>query len=81
MYPDAGKAMFSLLMDLLKMTGKEYIYINRVDVDKLVLIDSAKINRKGSFRFRVKAGEPDFYQIGYSPQMILSLCWLNRVKK
>jgi hypothetical protein len=49
----------------LKMTGKEYIYLNNVNIDKLVLIDSARINGKGRFRFRVKAGEPDFYQIGY----------------
>ena len=33
---------------------------------KLVPVDSAKIRKKGSFRFRIKAEEPDFYQVGDS---------------
>jgi thiol-disulfide isomerase/thioredoxin len=43
-----------------------HIRIYRVDVDTPVLIDSVKISSKGSFRLRVEATEPDFYQIGFS---------------
>jgi hypothetical protein len=50
----------------LKENKKEYIYISRVDINVPVIIDSAKISTDGSFRFRIKAAEPDFYQIGYS---------------
>lgn len=45
---------------------KKQIYLNRLEVDKLIFIDSAKINSKGEFRFRVKASDADFYQIGFS---------------
>ena len=50
---------------------KDYIYINRVDVDTPVLIDSAKINKKGQFRFKVKTSEPNFYQLGLFHILIL----------
>ena len=42
------------------------IYLNRIDVDNSVRIDSAGIKKNGNFRFRIKAAEPDFYQIGYT---------------
>ena len=45
---------------------QDYIYLNKIDVNTPVLMDSSKISKKGSFRFKVKASEPDFYQIGYS---------------
>jgi peroxiredoxin len=53
-------------------TGK-YIYINKVDVNTPVLIDSAKINKKGEFRFNVKSTEADFYQLGYSLTNFITL--------
>jgi thioredoxin-related protein len=52
---------------------KDHIYISRVDVDKPVLIDSAKVSRRGSFSFRVKASMPDFYQVGYSSTDYITL--------
>jgi peroxiredoxin len=45
---------------------KKAVALNRVDVNRLALIDSSKISSNGSFKFRVKATEPDFYQLGYS---------------
>jgi thiol-disulfide isomerase/thioredoxin len=42
------------------------INIYRVDVDTPFLIDSARISSKGTFRFRIEATEPDFYQVGFS---------------
>jgi hypothetical protein len=50
----------------LKPADQKSVYINRVNVDEIVPVDSAQIRNNGSFRFRVKAEEPDFYQVGYS---------------
>jgi thiol-disulfide isomerase/thioredoxin len=52
---------------------KKYIYINRVDVNIPVLIDSAKINNNGKFRFKIKVSEPDFYQLGFSTTDFITL--------
>ena len=60
-------------MVLLKGKTEKYIYINRVDVNTPVLIDSAKISKKGAFRFRVKASDPDFYQLGFSTTNFITL--------
>lgn len=52
---------------------KERVYLSRLDVDKPILIDSAKVSRRGSFSFRVKASMPDFYQLGYSSTDFITL--------
>lgn len=49
-----------------KENKKDYIYLNRVNVNSLVFVDSSKINKSGKFSFKVKAADPDFYQLGYS---------------
>ena len=49
------------------------IYISRVKVDEVVVADSAKIDRRGLFRFRIKAMETDFYQVGTSPDNFITL--------
>jgi len=51
---------------VIKGDTKKYIYLNRLDVNTPVFIDSAKIDNKGAFRFRVKSSETDFYQVGFS---------------
>lgn len=51
---------------IIKDPQKKAVALNRVDVNRLVLVDSSKIRNDGSFKFRVKATEPDFYQLGYS---------------
>jgi peroxiredoxin len=58
---------------LIKGKSEKYIYLNRVDVNTPVLIDSSKISRKGSFRFNVNAAEPDFYQLGFSRTNFITL--------
>jgi len=58
---------------VIKDTKEKYIYLNRVDVDTPILIDSAKISKKGSFRFSVKASGSDFYQLGYSTSNFITL--------
>lgn len=49
------------------------IYLNRIDVDNSVRIDSAVIKNNGNFRFRIKATEPDFYQIGYNDSDFITI--------
>ncbi len=52
---------------------EKYIYLNRLDVNTAVFMDSAKINRSGHFRFHVKASFPDFYQVGFSESDFITL--------
>jgi thiol-disulfide isomerase/thioredoxin len=58
---------------VIKDPEKKYIYINRLEVDTPILIDSAKINKKGSFRFSVKTKETDFYQLGLATNNFITL--------
>jgi len=58
---------------VLKDSKEKYIYLNRVDVDTPVLIDSIKIGKDGSFRIKVKAVEPEFYQLGFSTSNFITL--------
>ncbi|MEI6049393.1 MAG: TlpA disulfide reductase family protein [Bacteroidota bacterium] len=51
----------------------KYIYINRVDIDTPVLIDSSKISKKGAFRFKVKASGAEFYQLAFSSTDFITL--------
>jgi len=50
-----------------------YVYINHLDLDTPVLIDSAKIKGSGSFKINVKASEPDFYLVSLSPSNFITL--------
>ena len=56
-----------------KESIQKNIYLQRVDINSTVLIDSSTIDRKGSFKFRVKTKEPDFYQVGYSDKDFVTL--------
>ncbi|MCE5346992.1 MAG: AhpC/TSA family protein [Bacteroidales bacterium] len=60
-----NKGTFSV-EGIIKGKSEKSIFINRLEVNTPVFIDSAKINKKGKFRFKIKASEPDFYQIGFS---------------
>jgi peroxiredoxin len=57
----------------LKDNNHDYIYISKVDINTPVLIDSSKISSKGFFKFRIKATETDFYQVGYSETDFVNL--------
>jgi hypothetical protein len=57
----------------IKNVKQKYIYISRVDINTISLIDSSKINNKGNFRIRIKSGEPDFFQIGSSSKDFVTL--------
>jgi peroxiredoxin len=56
-----------------KNETKKYIYLSRLDVNTPVLLDSAKIRKNGTFSFKVKATQPDFYQLGFSETDFISL--------
>lgn len=56
-----------------KSETKKYIYLSRLDVNTPVLLDSAKIHKNGTFSFKVKATQPDFYQLGFSESDFISL--------
>jgi thiol-disulfide isomerase/thioredoxin len=58
---------------IIKDSKQKYIYLNRVEVDTPILIDSAKISKSGSFRFRVKATGSEFYQLGFSNSNFITL--------
>ena len=50
-----------------------HVYVNRLDLDTPVLIDSAKIGKRGSFRLKIETTGPDFYQISFSPENFITL--------
>ncbi len=66
------KGTFSVTGVINGEPGK-YIYLNRVEINTPVFLDSAKINKSGKFRFKVRASEPDFYQLGYSTNDFITL--------
>jgi peroxiredoxin len=55
-------------------TGKaaKTIYLERNDVDKVIIIDSAKV-KKGHFSFKTKITEPEFYQINLNEKDFITL--------
>ena len=57
----------------IRNSEQKHIYLNRVDVDTPVRIDSAKIKFNGTFKFKVKVAEPDFYQLGFSNSDFITL--------
>jgi hypothetical protein len=61
------------LKGTINASAEKNIYISRVEIDTPVLLDSAKISKKGEFRFRVKASEPEFYQLGFSSANFITL--------
>jgi thiol-disulfide isomerase/thioredoxin len=55
------------------VTPKKSIYLNRVNIDTPVFLDSAKIKKDGKFHFKVRAKDPDFYQLGYSTNDFMTI--------
>lgn len=52
---------------------KNSLVLNKVEVDRLVFVDSARLSGSGSFKLRVKTEATDFYQIGYSDTDFITL--------
>lgn len=53
--------------------SQKAIYLNRVNVNTLAFVDSSEINKNGKFSFRVRAKEPDFFQLGFSNTNFVTL--------
>ncbi|NMC38724.1 MAG: AhpC/TSA family protein [Bacteroidales bacterium] len=66
------KDMFTI-NGTIKEKSKKVIYLNKLNINTLVLIDSSKISRSGRFHFRVRSKDPDFYQIGYSDNAFVTV--------
>jgi hypothetical protein len=56
-----------------KNSPRKNIIISKVDINTTVPIDSSKISKNGNFKFRVKAIEPDFYEVGFSSSNFITL--------
>lgn len=67
---DKGKFVVN---GVIKNSKEKHIYISRLDVDTPMLIDSSKISRSGTFRFKVRATGPEFYQLGFSSTNFITL--------
>ncbi len=62
-----------LVNGTVKDRKEKYVYLNRLEVNTPVLLDSARINRKGRFSFKINSSEPDFYQLGFSKADFITL--------
>ena len=44
----------------------EYLYVNRVNLNNPVFVDSVRINRSGKFKIKIDNPEPAFYTLGFN---------------
>ena len=44
---------------------QEYLYLNSVNLNNPVFVDSVRINRSGKFKIRIENREPSFYTLGF----------------
>jgi thiol-disulfide isomerase/thioredoxin len=58
---------------VIKDTKEKNIFLNRLEVNTPIIIDSARIGKDGSFRFKAKASTADFYEVGFSPSNFITL--------
>ena len=45
---------------------REYLYVNRVNLNNPVFVDSVRINRSGKFKIKIESPEPAFYTLGFN---------------
>ncbi|MDP4222735.1 MAG: TlpA disulfide reductase family protein [Bacteroidota bacterium] len=67
-----NKSTFTI-SGITKDKSQKAIYLNRVNVNTLVFVDSSEIRKNGKFSLRIRAKEPDFYQLGYSNTNFVTL--------
>jgi hypothetical protein len=53
--------------------ARQWIYLNELEVKRLVRIDSVKADEKGTFKFEITLAEPAFFILRTSPENRLSL--------
>ena len=52
---------------------KKYVVLKRLDIGTSVLIDSSKISKSGSFRFRAEVKDPEFFTVGYDDKDYITI--------
>ncbi len=52
---------------------RKSIFLNRIEVDYPVFVDSSKIDSNGNFKFRIESPSPDFYQLGFSSSNFVTI--------
>jgi thiol-disulfide isomerase/thioredoxin len=62
-----------IVSGVIKNSNEKYIFLNKVEVNTPIFIDSAKIKKNGSFQFKVKAKEAEFYQLGFNTSDFITL--------
>jgi thiol-disulfide isomerase/thioredoxin len=58
---------------IVKEKTDKSVFINRLDVDTPVFLDSTKVSKNGKFHFRIKASGPDFYIVGFSKNDFITI--------
>lgn len=66
------KEMFTISGTIREKTS-DMIYLNRLNINTLVLTDSSKVSKRGRFHFKVRSKVPEFYQIGYSEKEFVTI--------
>lgn len=56
-----------------KAESSKYLKLNRIEVDRSVFIDSAKIGKSGTFRFKTSNDVPEFYTLGFDDKELVTL--------
>jgi peroxiredoxin len=51
----------------------KYIFLERIEINTPIILDSVKIRKSGNFKFEVPVSEPDFYQLRFSTGNFISL--------
>jgi peroxiredoxin len=51
----------------------EVIYLDEMSINASITLDSAKVKKGGTFRFKLKADEPSFYQLKITPNNFITL--------
>ncbi len=51
----------------------DYLKMWRVDINKPQPLDSVKVRNNGRFRFTIPVSQPDFFQVGWSPNEFITL--------
>ena len=68
----AKKKSFNITGNIPEKTSG-YVHIYRTELNIPILIDSAKIDKNGSFKIKVKALLPDFYQVALDADNFITL--------
>lgn len=51
----------------------EYLYLNNVNLNNPVLVDSARISKAGKFKIRIENTEPSFYTLGFNDNEFITV--------